>query len=61
MLYLINIKNLCSENYNTIRIRQQATDKEKIFAKDRSNKKTLMQNTQETLKTQQLINKKKTT
>jgi len=37
-LEFINIKNFCSEKDNVKRMRRQATDWEKIFAKDTSDK-----------------------
>ena len=55
-LDFIKIKNFCSVKYDVKRIRRQATDREKIFAKDTSDK-GLTQNIQRTLKTQQYKNK----
>ena len=37
-LDFIKIKNVCSMRYSIKRMRRQATDWEKIFAKDKSNK-----------------------
>ena len=51
-LDIISMKNFCSEKYNVKRIRRQAIDPEKIFAKGTSHKEWLTQHIQRTLKTQ---------
>ena len=53
----IKIKNFCSAKDNVKGMRRQATDSEKIFAKDTSDKGQLIQNIQRTLKAQQYENK----
>ena len=52
-LYFIKNKSFCSVRDNIRRMRGQATDWEKIFAKDTSDKGLVSQNIQRTLKTQQ--------
>ena len=56
-LDFIKIKNVCSMRYSIKRMRRQATDWEKIFAKDKSNKRLLSTIYRQILK----LNNKKTT
>ena len=58
-LDLIKIENVCSAEDNVKRMRRPATDWEKIFAKDTSDRVLLIQNIQRTLKPQQYVNKQK--
>lgn len=51
-LHFITIINFCSAKHNVKKMRSQATDQEKIFAKDKSDKGLLPKNIQRTLKTQ---------
>lgn len=52
-LSFIKIKNFCSLRNTIKRIRRQATDQKKIFAKDTSDKRAVIQNMQRIHKTQQ--------
>ena len=55
-LEFIKIKKFCSAKDIIKRMRRQATDWERIFAKDTSDKRAVVQNMQRTLKMQQEMN-----
>ena len=56
-VHFIKIQNFCAMKDNVKRVKTQATDREKIFAKDISDKELLSKKHKELLK----VNNKKTT